>query len=181
MHYKILNKTSQSEELIPLETLMEYLRVYDYQEEALVEFYREAAIDFAEAYTNRLFRSANVVSTLPTYKKSFYLPLSNTTRVEKVTAFDKNNKLIVIDNFRFNPVSSVLTFTSDYSNLSDFEVHHSVCVPPEEVPHAVKIGVMKLVATWYENREDIANGVSATEIPMNHKHCFDLYRLTPTS
>ncbi|MCU8498493.1 phage gp6-like head-tail connector protein [Vibrio vulnificus] len=178
MNYKILNTTIDPESLLPLSELMDYLRIYDYQEEALVSIYRDAAISFAEAYMNRSFGSGTVLATFSKFSKSVQLPLSNHVSVLSVTAYTSNNEQVTLNNFRHNSVSGVLTFLSDYSNHSDFDVLYSVQC--SELAPAIKIGMMKLVATWYENREDISNGVSVAEVPMNHKRCFDLFRLTPS-
>ncbi|KJR15242.1 head-tail connector protein [Vibrio parahaemolyticus] len=179
MHYKIISKNSISEAILPTEEIMDYLRVYDFQEEPLISLYREAAIEFTEAYTNRILGSGEVYATFKNFKKEVYLPLTP-TEVASVHAWNKSNERVKITSYRLNSISDSLVFTQDLSGLTDFEVHYLVSYGEQSTPNALKIGMLKLIATWYENREDISNGVSVQEIPMNHKHVFDLFRLPPT-
>lgn len=176
MHYQVINQADVVDEVLPMEEVMEYLRVFDYQEEALLNVYREAAIDFAQTYTNRVFGSATVLTTFPFFKASTYLPVGSITAVSTITAYNCNKVVDVLD-YRFNPVSSTLGIADTYANCTDFFVTFTT---DYKVPAAVKIGMLKLIATWYENREDVSNGVSVAMIPMNHRHCFDLHRLHPT-
>lgn len=166
--------------LIPMEEIMDYLRIYDYQEESLLAVYREAAINFAESYTNRFFGSGEIVATFKKFLSETHLPLSNLTAISSVSAYNENGELEELTGFRFNEVSESLVFTENYSSYSDFQVKYTVFNTEITLPPVLKIGMLKLIATWYENREDISNGVSVQEIPLNHKHCFDLFRLTPT-
>ncbi|EIE5877565.1 phage gp6-like head-tail connector protein [Vibrio parahaemolyticus] len=176
MHYTIISKTDVTDELLPLEEVMEYLRVYDYQEEQLLNVYRKAAINFAETYMNRVFGYVEVIATFDSFKQELYLPLGLVASVHEVTAY-RNDELISIGSYRHNAVSGRLRFTKDYSDCTEFTVRYSVAYPVEVIPQAIKIGMLKLIATWYENREDISNGVSISEVPNNHRYCFDMYRL----
>lgn len=179
MHYKIISKNTIVEELLPMEEVMSFLRVYDYQEESLLSILREAAVDFTENYTNRLFGSGLVVGTFKYFKQEVMLPF-NPSAIVEIKAYNQANEEVVISNYRFNKISGTLTFLDDYSQMNDFEVYYNTDYSESNTPHALKVGMLKLIATWYENREDISNGVSVQEIPMNHRRVFDLYRLSPT-
>lgn len=176
MHYQVINTADVVDEVLPMDEVMEYLRVYDALEEPLLNLYREAAIDYAQTYTNRIFGSATVLTTFPFYKESMYLPLGSVMTVSNIDA-RLGDEIITVTDYRFNPVSSVLDLSPKYKNHTDFFVTFDTHY---KVPAAMKIGMLKLIATWYENREDVSNGVSVALVPMNHRHCFDLYRLAPT-
>lgn len=179
MYCQVLSKNPVVDELLPLEEVMEYLRVYDSTEEPLLNTYRHAAIAFAETYTNRFFGSGSVLVSFDKFQKSVQLPYNNIAYISGINAH-RGIGSEHIGEYRFNAVSNRLTFLKDYSDYSEFIVHLEIDCPVSSIPAPLKLGMLKLIATWYENREDISNGVSVAAIPMNHKHCFDLYRLTPT-
>ncbi|WP_028022232.1 hypothetical protein [Enterovibrio calviensis] len=178
MHYQILSKDDIAEQLLSMEMVQDYTRVYDPQDEPLLKLYRSAAIQFAETYTNRVFGSASVAGSFDTFKKTVYLPLGNVVYVSQVMAYN-GDTLEVLDGYRFNQVTKQLIFTKDYSKHSDFQVEFFVDSPLGVVAAPLIIGMLKLIATWFENREDISNGVSVAQVPMNHRYCFDLYRISP--
>jgi uncharacterized phiE125 gp8 family phage protein len=45
------------------------------------------------------------------------------------------------------------------------------------VPASIKQAILMMIGHWYENRQDVIAGRTATEIPMNSKYLLDPYRL----
>lgn len=180
MHFKVLNKdVSVIEELLPTDILSDHIRVYDVHEDALIEAYKLAAIDFAEQYMNRAILPQTVKSTFETFRKRTYLPFGTVRSITSVTAI-KGDQLVELKDYRYNDVSNELVLGESCKGFTDYVVLYEVGENPDQVAHAIKIGVMKLVATWYENREDVANGVSVAQVPFNHLACFNLFRIPPS-
>ena len=181
MHFKVITKADIAEQLLPMEEINDHLRMYDPHEESLLEVYRLAAIDAAEQLTNRAIGIQTIQATFEEFRTRTYLPYGTITSISTVTAMDGDNIVQLPETeYRFNPVSSELIINGKHSRLKDFIVTYEVGYEVEQVPAAIKIGMLKLIATWFENREDISNGVSVAEIPFNHQYCFALYRLNPT-
>ena len=178
MHFKVTNKPDIGEILLPMSELAEHLRLFDPNEEAMLEIYRSAAIDFAEQYMNRAIGVQTVQATIPHYKTSVYLPYGNVVKVIRLTAINKHDEIIELStsDYSLNSISDELIIKNS-TDLSNFVITYEVGYEPLAVPVAIKLGIMKLVSTWYENREDISNGVSVTQVPFNHQYCFNLYRI----
>lgn len=182
MHFKILAKESIAEQLLPLDELQGHLRVFDPHEDELIETYRAAAINFAENYMNRALGIHTVKATFEKYRSRTYLPFGDVQEIVSISAIDQD-KLIDLDQseYRFNDVSGELIINSRNSRLTDFVVLYKVGKPVEQIDAAIKIGIMRLTAHFYESREDVSFGVSVAQVPFNHQYCFDLFRLPATA
>lgn len=179
MHFKVLTKdTSVVNELIPEDILNDHLRIYDPHEQSLIDSYKLAAINFAEQYMNRAIIPQTIKATFETYRKRLYLPFGNVRGITSVTAI-KGDQLIDLYDFRYNDVSNELVLGDQCKGFTDYVVMYEVGEDTNMVADSIKIGVMKLVATWFESREDVSFGVSVAKVPFNHLACFDLYRLPP--
>ncbi|MGF1787099.1 head-tail connector protein [Photobacterium swingsii] len=181
MFYKVTQKDSIAEQLLPMSELNEHLRVDDVTQEEIISVYRDAAIDFAEQFMNRALGLQTIIATFEQWKPRAYLPLGNIQEIDVVTALDEQGDEVVLDerDYRFNAVSNMIIIDRHFDKHTEFMITYQVGNQVEDIPKAIKLGIMKLVSTWYENREDISNGVSVAEIPFNHKACFNLYRIPP--
>ncbi len=178
MQYRILNKEDISETFIALEELQDHLRMYDPHEEALLSVYRLAAIDFAERYMNRAIGIQEVSGFIGDYRSRVQLPYGDVVGVTAISCIlDEELISIPESDYRLNPVTSEVMINRKYSNCSELVVNFKVGYQTNLIPAAIKIGCMKLIATWYENREDVSNGTIAVTVPFNHLACFDLYRI----
>ncbi|EHM6953366.1 hypothetical protein KGV31_002165 [Vibrio parahaemolyticus] len=182
MHFNVITKADIAEQLLPMEEINDHLRVYDPHEESLLEVYRLAAIDAAEQLTNRAIGIQTIQATFDTYRAKTYLPYGTIRSIALVTAFNEANEIVQLEesDYRFNPVSSELIIDSKHSKLKEFIVTYEVGYEVDQVPAALKVGMLKLIATWFEAREDLSFGVNVAEIPFNHQYCFSLYRISPT-
>lgn len=180
MHYKVIQKTEIAEELIPMEEISAQLRMYDVHDEELLSNYREAAIDFAESYMNRALGMQSVIATFETYRNRCYLPLGKIVEITTVTALNQYGEEVLLNesDYRFNIVSNELMIKPYCDNYTEFMVGYEVGDIVTDIPKAIKLGILKLITTWYEYREDLSGG-NIQEIPFSHKSCFDLYRISP--
>ncbi|HHG3075754.1 TPA: head-tail connector protein [Vibrio parahaemolyticus] len=175
MNYSILSKDySVSEDLVPLDEIKDHVRVYDPHEESLLEIYRDAAIDFAERYMNKALLPQEVSLHLPSWKYSFHPPLTNKPEVLSLTS-GVSEDYKVHDTHQIQSIGNLLHLSPSLHGLSNFTITYKV--HESQLPPAVKLGILKLIATWYESREDVSFGVSVSQIPFNHLACFDLYRI----
>ncbi|WP_188013168.1 phage gp6-like head-tail connector protein [Photobacterium damselae] len=186
MHNKVLNRPDIAEAFIPMVELQDHLRINDPHDEAIIEQYRSSAIDIAESYMNRVLGVCDAVASFETYKPRTYLPLGDIHSIEEVKAIDLNGYDVLIDraNYQLNQTTNELIFTYQFTvnmrslRYTDFQVKYKVGYEVEAIPHAIKIGCMKLVATMFDSsREDVVVGASISELPLNHQYCFDLHRI----
>ncbi|WP_051867787.1 phage head-tail connector protein [Vibrio sp. ER1A] len=179
MHFKVINKPDIGEELLPMSEINDHLRIYDPHEEELLAVYRSAAIDFAEQYMNRALGKQTVQATFDKYRERTYLPFGDIQEITRITALNDNDDLIElpISDYRFNAVSNEVHLKHGNAKYKDFIITYVAGSEASETNNAIKVGIMKLIATWYESREDISHGVSVSQVPFNHQYCFNLYRI----
>ncbi|EMU5562148.1 hypothetical protein WN238_001482 [Vibrio parahaemolyticus] len=180
MQYRVINKQDVSEQLLPMEDITFFVRALDPEHEQTLEILRYAAIDACERMTNRLIGINTVQLSIDTYRPRIQLPLGDVHTIESITARDSNGEVITLaaTEYRLNTISGELFISSNNSRLKDFVITYQVGYSVESVPHVLKIGILKLIAHWFDvGREDVIVGVSVSDIPFNHRACFDLYRL----
>ncbi|HDI3263899.1 TPA: hypothetical protein PMC50_002520 [Vibrio cholerae] len=175
MDYSIIHKDSSvADYLIPLSEICDHVRVYDPHEEALLTVYRDAAIDFAERYMNKALLPQLLSIHLPHWTPSTYLPLTSAPTVVSLTSglFSEyqNHDLEEI-----RITGSRIWLSPKLRNRKDFTITYQT--PNSPLAGSVKLGILKLIATWYESREDVSFGVSVTQVPFNHLACFNLHRI----
>ncbi|WP_347368021.1 hypothetical protein [Vibrio vulnificus] len=183
MHFRVMTKPDISDQLLPFEEIFEQVRGYSPDEEQLLHVYRQAAIDAAERISNRAIGLQTVVATFEHYRHRTYLPYGEIKTVERVEAFNVDGDLVLIEPtlYTVNQASNEIILNRKLSNYKDFQVTYQVGYEVFEVPAVMKVGMLKLISTWFDaGREDVALGVSVSEIPMNHKACFELYRIAPS-
>ncbi|MGL4843933.1 MAG: head-tail connector protein [Aeromonas veronii] len=178
MQYKVLNKEDIAEDFIPMSEVMDFCRVYDPHEEELLNVFRVAAIDYASQYMNRALGIQDVSGFVGDYKARVTLPYGD---IESITALSciRNDELISIPetDYRLNQVTNEVIISPKYSNCSEFVINFKVGYHVAKIPAAIKIGCLKLIALWFEAREDVSFGTIAVTVPFNHRACFDLYRI----
>ncbi|MDT8865855.1 head-tail connector protein [Vibrio fluvialis] len=177
---KIIDRTDIVDQLLPMTEVEQHCRVYDPHENELLMAYRLAAISYAERYMNRVIAPCVATATFTEYKSRVFLPLGDVQSLLSIEAVDRSGNVVMIDRNapRLNSVSNELVLPAELSGFQDFVVEYEVGYKlVEDVPAAIKIGLLKLIATWYENREDVSNGISVAKVPFNHTQCFELYRI----
>jgi len=166
--------TSLINELLPNELLMEHMILID-PEDDLLSYYKEAAILSAEKLMNRpIFKTKIVLSANST---KFRLPYGG-YRINSMT--DDNGKTV---EFKLNRVTkNVKILSSDVSFPVQADIDCDFGANGDDVvPSSIIHGLLMSVATMFQNRESIVLGISANDIPYNHKAIFMQYRISPNA
>lgn len=171
MHYKITQREDIAEAFIPMTEIQEHTRSYDPHDEELLSVYRLAAISFAETYMNRVLGICKVKATIENYQSRVYLPLGDVQSVQSVSVDGVDIP------YKVNMISNEVMLGVSNHRLKDFVFDYTVGYEVDQIPPVIKLGILKLIATWFESREDVSFGVAATEVPFNNRACFDLYRI----
>ncbi|MGL6606611.1 hypothetical protein [Aeromonas hydrophila] len=177
MYYSVIEREDTSV-LIPMETIQDHLRLYDQTEETILEQYRDAAITVAEKMMNRTIGQCKIHATQDKYQSRMLIPMGPVKEVESIRAF-RNGEEIEVTGFRHNKISDEVVIPSEYSDCEDFHFIYSSGWNLFDVPKGVIQGLLQLIATFYEQREDQVFGVSVVEIPFSHKHLFKRWYIVP--
>lgn len=172
MFYKVVEREDVGSTILPMETIQDHLRLYDQTEESILEQYRDAAINVAEHIMNRSIGPAKIHASFSRYKARFVVPMGEVKSIDAITAY-RDGAEIPVTNFRLNLVSDEVILNSEYSDCEDFHVIANVGWTAFEVPKGIIQGLLQLIATFYEQREDQSFGVSGTEIPFSHRYLFE--------
>ena len=122
----------------------------------------DACSELAETYTNRML-STGVVDLIVCGKQSFFLPFGEATEdVTEIVATVTGDPVT----FVFEPISQKITF--DEGQVADTdEVLITYSAGYSATPIAVKLGVLMMISSAFNNREDIVLGLTVNDIPLN--------------
>lgn len=172
MFYKVVEREDVGSTILPTDVIQDHLRIYDQTEETILDQYRDSAISIAERIMNRSIGPSKIHASFSRYKDRFVVPMGEVKSIDSITAY-RNGEQIEVANFRLNLVSDEVILASEYSDCEDFHIVASVGWTAFEVPKGVIQGLLQLIATLYEQREDQVFGVSVSEIPFSHHYIFD--------
>ena len=133
----------------------------------------DIASDLAQSYTNRLL-STGVIELVVSGKKSFFLPYGEATEdITPIVATVTDDPVT----FDFEPISQIFTFDDGVINSTDrVKLTYDAGYASGKVPPSVKMGVLMLISTLYEWREDYAD-VSVNNIPIGSTQLLDSVKI----
>jgi hypothetical protein len=157
----ILKKDTDYESILPMTMIQDHCYINEPDQLSILEAYRAAAIANAESYLNRFITKTEL--EIYTERTCITLPYGG---VSVISVEDKGANPVEFD---FNRVTKQITtrghvfikFNSGYETL----------------PDGLRLALLMMIATAYENRESISNGVSVMEIPLSHISILELYRI----
>lgn len=125
-----------------------------------------ACTDLAQTYTHRLLTPGVIVAESDVYSRSIMLPWGNVTAIDEVLLDGE-----VYTDYEFSTVTQKLTIPDSYSKIRiTYQAGYAV------LPARVKQGIMMMISTFFNTRDDLIPGLSFTEVPMNCRACLDSVR-----
>ena len=84
--------------------------------------------------------------------------------IDEVTATDVSGEVVTLtsDDYSYNDVTEEITITG----YTDINVTYSGGPTTDELPHIVVQGILMLISTMYNNREDLITGLSVEKMPL---------------
>ena len=131
-------------------------------DDTYIQLLIDACSELAEGYTKRML-SEGVVDLIISGRQSFFLPYGEAT--ESTTAIVATVAGDPIT-FEFEPISQVFTIDDNQISYSD-KVKLTYHAGYKEIPSSVKMGVLMMISSLFENREDIVVGFTVADIPLN--------------
>lgn len=122
--------------------------------------------DLAQTYTHRLLTPGVIVAESETYSRSIMLPWGNVTAIDEVLLDGES-----YTDYEFSDVTQKLTIPDAYSKVRiTYQAGYTV------LPARVKQGILMMISTFFNTRDDLIPGLSFTEVPMNCRACLDSVR-----
>ncbi|MFQ2569783.1 head-tail connector protein [Aeromonas caviae] len=169
VEYKITAASdSANENLITNDEIQSFLRLPEADPE--IAILRDAAIRMAEKYMNRAIteQSGKIRSNVHSFRIP-YIPLSG---MVNITGVKSDNEEVL--SYKFDHITGYFSVSRETSLPIVIDVSYEV---ESSIPAAIKLAIMKIIATEYEMRESVSVGVSVTEAPNSAMRILDLYRL----
>lgn len=184
MAYAILSRTFS--DVVDVSEASTHLRLFDNSEDEYVQNLIDAAVNIAEKYMSRVITESTVIVETSTLDKQ--LPLGTAKSVQSITYIDDaTEERIELDTsqYAFNPITNKVVLKRQAkaflmrARASDYQITFVTGWAREEIPKSVIQGILMLVGTMYEMREDAAvgQGVTVTDVPVTHKYLFNQYKI----
>lgn len=122
--------------------------------------------ELAQTYTHRLLTQGEVICEVEESVTEIQLPWGNASSVKSVTVDG-----IDVSDYTFSPVTQKVKFSSSVSN-----VVVTYLAGYAEVPTKVKHGILMMISTFYNNRDDFISGMTIEEIPTTSRKILDSVR-----
>ena len=124
----------------------------------------EVCSDLAQTYCNRLMTEGVVTALIDSYQLSTTLWGGKVTEITSVTCTDSTGEELTITDFTFYGISQKLKIPSTYYDCTNFTIVYNCGFP--STPIKVKHGVLFMISTMYNNRDDYVTGLTVADLPM---------------
>ena len=171
MYTKIASQEPLS--IISLAEAKRQLNIIDnHEDDDHIQLLIDVASELAEGYTKRML-SKGVVNLIISGKQKFFLPYGEATEDEAaIIAMVASDPIT----FTFQPISQILTI-DDGQISEDDEVSITYRAGYEKAPNSVKMGVLMMLSTLYEFREDSLSGLTIADVPLGSQQILNKVRI----
>ena len=138
----------------------------------------EVCSALAQNYTNRLLSVGTVIASLQDYDYRITLFGGEINSVTSVTAEFEDGTIEDVIGFKFNNVSQKLTIPNDYAGYTNFLITYDTGY--SVIPKPVKQGVLMMIASMYNNREDGLVGQDYQSLPFTSLRLLDTVKIYET-
>ena len=176
----------------PLSTTAEakdFLKVDTTADDTLIDNLIKAATQSCEEYTNQYFMDTLVTQYSDNWMEFYRLyksPVSSLTHIKYYDSTDTLQTLAasnyILDNAS-KPARIGLAVDGELPTLADrinaVEVKYTVGygTASTDVPDGIKQAVLLTIGNWYQNRQTVITGRTATELPLSSQYLLDQYKI----
>ena len=166
-----------------------FLKVDVSDDDTLIDNLIEAATESCQIYTNQYFINTVVTQYSDNWKEFYSLyksPVVSITHVKYYDSDDAQQTLAssnyVLDNIS-KPARIGVSVTGDLPNLSTrinaVEVKYTVGygTASTDDPEGIRAAIGLTCANWYENRQSVITGRTATELPLSSQYLLNQYKV----
>ena len=122
------------------------------------------AADTAQEYLNWMISTGTVKQFCPE-SGTVKLYGKFVTEITEVTGFNSSGDEVTLteDEYSYNDVTEEVTISSKYIYIN---ITYSCGASSDELPGNVRHGILMMISTMYNNREDFITGLSVEKMPM---------------
>tara|TARA_R110000824_G_scaffold393486_1_gene592658 strand:+ start:23 stop:601 length:579 start_codon:yes stop_codon:yes gene_type:complete len=167
----------------------EFLKVDVSTDDTLIDNLVLAATESCQIYTNQYFIDTVVTQYSDNWKEFYTLYKSPVSAITHVKYYDTDDHLTTLaaSNYILDDVSKParigVSVTGTLPSLADrinaVEVKYTVGygTASTDVPEGIRTAIILTVGNWYENRQTVITGRTATELPLSSQYLLDQYKI----
>ena len=166
-----------------------FLKVDISDDDTIIDNLVAAATESCQIYTNQYFIDTVVTQYCDNWKEFYSLYKSPVDSITSVKYYDSNNVLQTLDSDvyilddSYQPARIGLEVNGTLPSLADrinaVEVKYTVGygTASTDVPEGIRTAIILTVGNWYENRQTVITGRTATELPLSSQYLLDQYKI----
>ena len=177
---------------VPLFTTSEakdFLKVDTTADDTLIDNLVAAATESCQIYTNQYFLKTAVEQYSDTWAGIYTLYKSPVSVITHIKYYDSDDteQTLASSNYILDDVSKParigLAVDATLPDLADrinaVHVNYSVGygITSDTVPQGIQQAVLLTLGNWYENRQTVITGRTATELPLSSQYLLDQYKI----
>ena len=167
----------------------DFLKVDTTADDTLIDNLIKAATQSCEIYTNRYFIDTLVTQYSDKWNDVSILLKSPVNSITHIKYYDSDNILQTLDTSVYlldeasQPARIGLKPNQSFPTLANrinaVEVKYTVGygTASTDVPDGIKQAVLLTIGNWYENRQSVITGRTATELPLSSQYLLNQYKI----
>jgi len=167
----------------------EFLKVDVSTDDTLIDNLVSAATESCQIYTNQYFINTIVTQYSDNWNGFYTLYKSPVASITHVKYYDSNDSQQTLSSSNYildnssEPARIGIAVDGSLPSLSSrinaVEVKYTVGhgTASTDVPEGIRTAIILTVGNWYENRQTVITGRTATELPLSSQYLLDQYKI----
>ena len=167
----------------------DFLKVDTTADDTIIDNLVAAATESCQIYTNQYFINTVVTQYSDNWKEFYSLYKSPVSSITHIKYYDTNDSLqtlassnYILDD-TYQPARIGIAVDGELPNVADrinaVQVKYTVGygTASTDVPEGIRTAIILTVGNWYENRQSVITGRTATELPLSSQYLLDQFKI----
>ena len=167
----------------------DFLKVDTTADDTIIDNLVAAATESCQIYTNQYFINTIVTQYSDNWKEFYSLYKSPVSSITHIKYYDTNDSLqtLAASNYilddTYEPARIGIAVDGELPNVADrinaVQVKYTVGygTASTDVPEGIRTAIILTVGNWYENRQSVITGRTATELPLSSQYLLDQFKI----
>ena len=167
----------------------DFLKVDTTADDTIIDNLVAAATESCQIYTNQYFINTVVTQYSDNWKEFYSLYKSPVSSITHIKYYDTDDSLqtLAASNYilddTYEPARIGIAVDGELPNVADrinaVQVKYTVGygTASTDVPEGIRTAIILTVGNWYENRQSVITGRTATELPLSSQYLLDQFKI----
>lgn len=135
-------------------------------DDAYLELLISTCASEASEYLHFFIQETTVEQYMESFEQCVRLYGGNLSEITSITCLDADGETTTLteDDYSLNVINDTLTISETFDSYTDFVIMYTAGVFPV-FPKVIKQAILIMVANYYNMREDVVIGQTATQVP----------------